>query len=224
MNLDLSLAWACVVTVAIFVYVVMDGFDLGVGTLFVTVRGRGPRDIMVNSVAPVWDGNDTWLLFGGGGLIAVVPSAYSRLLSPLYMPLTCMLLALVIRSVALEMRLCARTGREQLIWNRAFQWGSVAASFCQGIALGALVQTVMVSGRVRAGGWWNSLSPFSLLTGLALTTGYGLLGACWLVLKTEGELQTHFRKMAAHLGWGTVASIGAVSTSMMILSVQSRSR
>jgi cytochrome d ubiquinol oxidase subunit II len=224
MSLDLPLIWALLIAVAVFAYVLMDGFDLGVGMLFVSVRGRGERDLMVNSIAPVWDGNETWLVFGGGGLFAVFPLAYATLLPALYMPLTCMLLALVFRGVAFEMRFRARNDREQLRWDRSFQWGSYVAAFCQGISLGAVVQGIKVSGRAYAGGWWDWLSPFSVLTALALVTGYGLLGACWLIWKTEGELQNRFRKIAARLAWAMLVFISVVSLSMIMLSVQFRNR
>jgi cytochrome d ubiquinol oxidase subunit II len=212
------------IALAIFAYVVLDGFDLGVGILFPCVRGKPERDIMVNSVAPVWDGNETWLVLGGGGLFAVFPLAYATLLPALYLPLTCMLLALVFRGVAFEMRFRARGDREQLIWDRSFQWGSYVAAFCQGISLGGFVQGVKVSGRAYSGGWWDWLSPFSLLTGLALVTGYALLGACWLIWKTEGELQSRFRAIAARLAWALLAFIGAVSLSMIALSAAFRDR
>ena len=224
MSLDLPLIWALVIAVAVFAYIVMDGFDLGVGVLFVSVRGPIERDIMVNSIAPVWDGNETWLVLGGGGLFAVFPLAYATLLPALYMPLTLMLLALVFRGVAFEMRFRARNGREQLRWDRSFQWGSYVAAFCQGIALGAVVQGIKVSDRAYAGGWWDWLSPFSLLTGVALVSGYGLLGACWLIWKTEGELQDRFRRIAARLAWATLLFIGAVSLCMIALNATFRGR
>lgn len=224
MNLDLPLIWALVIAVAVFAYVVMDGFDLGVGILFVGVRGKTERDIMVNSIAPVWDGNETWLVLGGGGLFAVFPLAYATLLPALYMPLTAMLLALVFRGVAFEMRFRARNDQEQLRWDRSFQWGSYVAALTQGIALGAVVQGIKVSERAYAGGWWDWLSPFSVLTGVALVAGYGLLGACWLVWKTESELQERFRRIAARLAWATLAFIGVVSLYMITLSEPFRSR
>ena len=172
MSLDLPLIWALLIAVAVFAYVVLDGFDLGVGILFPFVHGKDERDVMVNSVAPVWDGNETWLVLGGGGLFAVFPLAYAILLPALYMPITLMLLGLVFRGVAFEMRFRARSDREQRWWDRAFQWGSLFAAFNQGIALGGFVQGVKVSGRAYAGGWWDWLTPFSLLTGAALVVGY----------------------------------------------------
>jgi cytochrome d ubiquinol oxidase subunit II len=224
MNAALPLIWAVLIAVAVFAYVVLDGFDLGVGILFPAVHGHKERDVMVNSVAPVWDGNETWLVLGGGGLFAVFPLAYAILLPALYMPLTIMLLALIFRGVAFEMRFRARHDREQKRWDRSFMGGSYVAAFSQGIALGAFVQGIKVSGRAYAGGWWDWLTPFSLMTGFALVAGYGFLGACWLIWKTEGELQDRFRHLAARLGWTTLAFIGAVSLAMLFLSTPFRDR
>ena len=224
MTHDLPLIWAALIAFAVFAYVLMDGFDLGVGILFATVRHPGERDLMVNSVAPVWDGNETWLVFGGGGLFAVFPLAYATLLPALYMPLTGMLLALIFRGVAFEMRFKARNDNEQRRWDRSFQWGSYVAAFCQGICLGAVVQGIKVEDRAYSGGWWDWLSPFSILTGLALVTGYGLLGACWLIWKSEGELQQRCRALARRLAWGLLGFIGLVSLSMVDASGAFRNR
>ena len=179
---------------------------------------------MVNAVAPVWDGNETWLVLGGGGLFAVFPLAYAILLPALYMPLTIMLLALIFRGVAFEMRFRARHDREQRHWDLAFTGGSYVATFSQGVALGAFVQGIKVSGRAYGGGWWDWLTPFSLMTGAALLVGYGLLGACWLIWKTEGDLQNRFRHLAARLAWATLAFIAAVSLAMIDLSQAFRTR
>jgi cytochrome d ubiquinol oxidase subunit II len=224
MSAALPLIWAVLIAVAVFAYVVLDGFDLGVGILFPAIHGREERDVMVNAVAPVWDGNETWLVLGGGGLFAVFPMAYGILLSALYMPLTLMLLALVFRGVAFEMRFRARDDGERRWWDRAFMGGSYVAAFCQGIALGAFVQGVKVSGRGYGGGWWDWLTPFSLMTGAALVAGYGLLGACWLIWKTEGELQARFRRLAQGLAIATLVFIGAVSLVMLFLSTPFRDR
>jgi cytochrome d ubiquinol oxidase subunit II len=224
MALDLTVIWAFLIATAVFLYVVMDGFDLGVGILFPAVRGKEDRDVMVNSVAPVWDGNETWLILGGGGLLAVFPLAYATILPALYMPIILMLLALVFRGVAFEMRFRVETKRAQLWWDRSFSWGSYVATFCQGIALGAFVQGIRVEGRAYAGGWWDWLSPFSILTGLALVTGYGLLGACWLIWKTEGDLQARCRRYAWPLALATLAFIGAVSLAMLVISAPFRER
>jgi cytochrome d ubiquinol oxidase subunit II len=224
MILALPFIWALLIAVAVFAYVVLDGFDLGVGILFPAVRGHEARDVMVNAVAPVWDGNETWLVLGGGGLFAVFPLAYAILLPALYMPLTIMLLALIFRGVAFEMRFRARHDREQRLWDRSFMGGSYVAAFSQGVALGAFVQGVKVSGRAYGGGWWDWLTPFSLMTGVALVAGYGLLGACWLIWKTEGALQDRFRHLAARLGWATLTFIGVVSLAMLCFSAPFRDR
>ena len=224
MTLALPLIWAVLIAVAVFAYVVLDGFDLGVGILFPAVRGHEERNVMVNSVAPVWDGNETWLVLGGGGLLAVFPLAYAILLPALYAPLTAMLLALIFRGVAFEMRFRARNDREQLRWDRSFTGGSYVAAFSQGVALGAFVQGVKVTGRGYGGGWWDWLTPFSLLTGVALVIGYALLGSCWLIWKTEGDLQDRFRHLAGRLAWATLALIGIVSLAMLVLSAPFRER
>jgi cytochrome d ubiquinol oxidase subunit II len=224
MTLDLPIIWALLIAVAVFAYVVLDGFDLGVGILFPAVHGREERDVMVNAVAPVWDGNETWLVMGGGGLFAVFPLAYAILLPALYMPLTIMLLALIFRGVAFEMRFRARNDREQVRWDRSFVGGSYVATFCQGVALGGFVQGIKVAGRAYGGGWWDWLTPFSLAMGVALVAGYGLLGACWLIWKTEGDLQARFHHLAARLAWVTLAFIGAISLAMLFLSAPFRAR
>ena len=220
----LPMIWALLIAVAVFAYVVLDGFDLGVGILFPAVRGHDERNVMVNAVAPVWDGNETWLVLGGGGLFAVFPLAYAILLPALYMPLTIMLLALIFRGVAFEMRFRARHDREQRLWDLSFTGGSYVATFSQGVALGAFVQGIKVSGRAYGGGWWDWLTPFSLMTGAALLVGYGLLGACWLIWKTEGDLQSRFRHLAGLLAWATLAFIAAVSIAMIDLSQAFRTR
>ncbi|ONF48749.1 cytochrome d ubiquinol oxidase subunit II [Methylobacterium radiotolerans] len=224
MSLDLTLIWALLIATAVFLYVVMDGFDLGVGILFPAVRGKADRDVMVNTVAPVWDGNETWLILGGGGLFAVFPLAYATILPALYMPLILMLLALVFRGVAFEMRFRAASPRSQRTWDRSFSWGSYVATFCQGICLGALVQGIRVEGRAYTGGWWDWLTPFSVLTGAALVAGYGLLGACWLIWKTQGDLQLRAYRLARRLGSVTLAAIVVVSAAMPILSEAFRAR
>ena len=207
--LDLPLVWGGLIAFAVLAYVVLDGFDLGVGILFPFVKGEAHRDEMMNSVAPVWDGNETWLVLGGGGLFAVFPLAYAIIMPALYAPITLMLLALVLRGVAFEFRWKTRRGK--FLWDWAFFGGSTLAALAQGIALGALVQGIPVAGRAYAGGWWNWLSPFSLLTGAALVAGYGLLGATWLVWKTEHHVQDRAFAFARLLAPATLAAIVAVS-------------
>ena len=206
---DLATIWAGIIAFAVLTYVILDGFDLGVGILFPFARDESERDVMMNSVAPVWDGNETWLVMGGGGLFAVFPLAYAVVMPALYMPIILMLLALVFRGVAFEYRW--RTTRWRGVWDAAFIGGSTVAAFTQGIALGALVQGIEVADRAYAGGWWDWLTPFSLLTGLALVVGYALLGATWLIMKTEGGLQTVMRRRAGPLALGTLGLIGIVS-------------
>ncbi|WOI53194.1 cytochrome d ubiquinol oxidase subunit II [Parvularcula sp. LCG005] len=205
----LTIAWAFLLALAVFIYVVLDGFDLGIGILFGLFPEKRDRDVMMNAVAPVWDGNETWLVLGGGGLMAAFPMAYAILMPALYMPIIGMLLALVFRGVAFEYRW--RTERWKKWWDRAFFGGSLIASLCQGIALGALLQGVEVDGRAYAGGWWDWLTPFSLLTGVAVVVGYTLLGATYLVMKTTGPLQEKARSLSWVFGVATIGFIGAVS-------------
>ncbi len=208
---DLTMIWALILAFAVFVYVVLDGFDLGIGILYPFFPEKKDRDIMMNSVAPVWDGNETWLVLGGGGLFAAFPLAYSIILPALYPPIIAMLLALIFRGVAFEFRWRAETAIGRKAWDGAFIAGSVVAAFAQGIALGALLQGIEVEGRAYAGGWWDWLTPFTVLSGVAVVAGYGFLGACWLNLKLEGEVQAHVRRRARAFGIATVAGIVAVS-------------
>jgi cytochrome d ubiquinol oxidase subunit II len=209
MALDLPFIWAGLIAFAVLAYVMLDGFDLGVGILFPTARAEADRDVMMNSVAPVWDGNETWLVLGGGGLMAAFPYAYAVVLPALYTPIIAMLLGLVLRGVAFEFRW--RTRRGKFLWDWSFFFGSLVAGLAQGIALGALVHGTPVLNRAYAGGWWDWLTPFSLLTGVALVTGYILLGSCWLVMKTEGQLQARSRKQALASGLLLLVLMGAVS-------------
>jgi cytochrome d ubiquinol oxidase subunit II len=209
MLFELSFIWAGLIAFAVLAYVVLDGFDLGVGILFPLFPDRHDRDVMTNSIAPVWDGNETWLVLGGGGLMAVFPLAYATVLPALYIPITLMLLGLIFRGVAFEFRF--RTTRWRPVWDVGFAAGSIIAAAMQGIALGALVQGIRIADRQYAGGWWDWLTPFSVLTGVALVVGYALLGATWLNLKTSGALQAQARRYAMIAGVGTLALIGAVS-------------
>ncbi len=211
MAIDLPFIWAGIIAFAVLAYVMLDGFDLGIGILFPSYPARAHRDLMMNSVAPIWDGNETWLVLGGGGLMAAFPLAYAIVMPALYVPLIVMLLALVFRGVAFEFRWKAETDVSRRLWDSSFAWGSIIAAFAQGIALGALVQGIPVQGRAYAGGWWDWLTPFSLLTGLALVAGYALLGATWLILKTDGEVQSKAIRLARLTGLATVLFIGAVS-------------
>ena len=215
--IDLPTIWAFIIAFAVFVYVVMDGFDLGLGLLFPLFPEKADRDVIMNSVAPVWDGNETWLVLGGGGLFAAFPLAYAVLMPALYTPMMAMLLGLVFRGVAFEFRW--RTTRARNRWDIAFAGGSLLATLAQGIALGAILQGVHVEGRHYGGGWWDWLTPFSLLTGLALVAGYSLLGATWLVMKTEGELRDHAYRLSWLLLFAMLGAIGAVSIATPFLHV-----
>jgi cytochrome d ubiquinol oxidase subunit II len=209
--LDLPLVWAGLIAFAVLAYVVLDGFDLGVGMLFATERDAGDRDVMVNSIAPVWDGNETWLVLGGGGLFAVFPLAYAVIMPALYPAIIAMLLALVFRGVAFEFRFRAHARASRAAWDFLFAAGSALAGFCQGMTLGGLLQGIHVEGRAYAGGWWDWLTPFTVLCGISVVVGYALLGAAWLVWRTEGALQERCRRHALRLGAATLACIAAVS-------------
>jgi cytochrome d ubiquinol oxidase subunit II len=214
---DLAVIWAGLLVFAIFVYVILDGFDLGIGMLFAVYPDKRDRDLLMNSVAPVWDGNETWLVLGGGGLFAAFPMAYGIYMTALYAPIIAMLLALVFRGVAFEYRW--RTQRWERWWDRAFIGGSFLAALAQGIALGAILQGVEVDGRAYGGGWYDWLTPFTLLTGLSVVIAYMLLGACWLILKTEGAVQERAIVLARYMAIGTVAATGLVSLTTPFLDI-----
>ncbi|HEY5831139.1 MAG: cytochrome d ubiquinol oxidase subunit II [Hyphomicrobiaceae bacterium] len=221
MPFDLAFIWAGLIAFVVLAYVLFDGFDLGIGILFPVLKSERDRDQAMNSVAPVWDGNETWLVLGGGGLMAAFPVAYSVVMTALYAPLIAMLLALVFRGVAFEFRW--RAARKEP-WDWAFAGGSIVAAFAQGVALGALVQGIPVSDRAYAGGWWDWLSPFSLITGIALVEGYALLGATWLILKTTGEMQEQARRLAWFTGLGTLCLIAAISLLTPLMNAQFMAR
>ncbi|WP_342725779.1 cytochrome d ubiquinol oxidase subunit II [Bradyrhizobium sp. B097] len=214
-SIDLTIFWAAVIGFAVMAYVVMDGFDLGIGILFPSFAVGDERDQAMNSIAPVWDGNETWLVMGGGGLLAAFPLAYAILLPATYPLIIAMLLGLVFRGVAFEFRW--RDAGHRALWDMAFSLGSVVAALAQGITLGAILQGVRVENDAYAGGWLDWLSPFSLLTGIAVVIGYALLGATWLIWKTEGTSQRHARRLAFWLGVGTLAALAAVSAATPFL-------
>jgi cytochrome bd ubiquinol oxidase subunit II len=184
---QLTLIWTGIVGFAVFMYVLMDGFDLGLGILFPFAPSDRDRDIMMNSVAPIWDFNETWLVLGGAGLFAAFPLAYAIVLPALYLPLLAMLIALIFRGVAFEFRFKANKSR--FLWNIAFNLGSLVATFVQGAALGAFIQGFQVEGRNFAGGMYDWLTPFAVVCGVALVAGYALLGCTWLIWRSEGSLQ-----------------------------------
>jgi len=209
MNIDLTIVWAFIIAFAVFMYVVMDGFDLGIGILFPALGRGAERDKAMNSVAPVWDGNETWLVLGGGGLLAAFPLAYAIILPAIYPPIIAMLLGLVFRGVAFEARW--RDPGHVRFWDFTFTSGSVVAAFSQGVTLGALLQGIEVTGRAYSGGWLDWLTPYSILTGVGVVIGYALLGATWLIWKTEGAVQDHGYRMAWKLAPATLIALGLVS-------------
>jgi cytochrome d ubiquinol oxidase subunit II len=208
-NVDLTTVWAFIIAFAVFMFVVMDGFDLGIGILFPTFQVGEERDQAINSIAPVWDGNETWLVLGGGGLFAAFPLAYAIILPATYPLIIAMLLGLVFRGVAFEFRW--RDPRHRPLWDVAFSLGSFVAAFAQGVTLGAILQGVTVAHDAYAGGWLDWLTPFSLLTGAGVVVGYALLGATWLVWKVEGSAEAHARRLALYAGIGTLLAMAAVS-------------
>ncbi len=218
MQSELTVIWAGIIVFAVAMYVVMDGFDLGIGILFTRFRVGTERNTAMNAIAPVWDGNETWLVLGGGGLMAAFPLAYAIILPALYAPMIAMLLGLVFRGVAFEFRW--RDPNHRARWDAGFCIGSIVATFAQGITLGALLQGIKISGRAYAGGYWDWITPFSLLTGVSLVAGYALLGACWLIWKTSGQVQEEARRFAKTLTSALLAAIAAVSVYTPFLNVK----
>lgn len=209
MSIDLPLIWAGVIAFGIFMYVVMDGFDLGIGILYPFFRDKDERDAMMNTVAPIWDGNETWLVLGGAGLFAAFPLAYSVVLTALYLPLVIMLIALIFRGVAFEFRFKAKRTRH--VWDAAFIWGSIVATFAQGVVLGAFIEGIKVENRAFAGGPFDWLAPFPLFCGAGLVVGYAMLGCAWLLMKTEGKLRHKMYKLMLPLTCLQLVFIAAVS-------------
>jgi cytochrome d ubiquinol oxidase subunit II len=210
MGIDLSLIWAVIILFGVMMYVVMDGFDLGIGLLYPFVPDRHDRDVMMNTVAPVWDGNETWLVLGGAALLAAFPVAYSVVLSALYLPLVFMLLGLIFRGVAFEFRFKAND-RERHIWDKAFIGGSLTAAFFQGVVLGAYIDGIKVLNRAFAGGPLDWLQPFPLFCGLGVVAAYAVLGSTWLIMKTEGPLQQRMVHLTGRLMWILLAVIIVIS-------------
>jgi len=201
--------WTLILGAGIFFYVLLDGFDLGVGMLYNFMPDTRSRNLVMNAIAPVWDGNETWLVLGGVALLAAFPLAFAILIPALYFPILVMLLALVFRGVAFEFRF--RDAEHKTFWDHGFFYGSLIATMAQGMMLGAFIQGFKVEGRVFAGGPLDFLTPFSVLTGIALVFGYGLLGAGWLVLKTEDDIQARARRYGRVCLAGVVIGIVVVS-------------
>lgn len=207
--IDLTVIWAFIIAFAVFAYVVMDGFDLGIGILFPAFPVGKGRNRAMNSIAPVWDGNETWLVLGGGGLFAAFPLAYAVILPATYPLIIAMLLGLVFRGVAFEYRW--RDPAHRAFWDAAFTGGSLMATLAQGMILGALLQGIVVEDRAYAGSWFDWLTPYTLLCGVGTVAGYAMLGSTWLIWKLEGEAQALARKLALRAALATFALMGAVS-------------
>ena len=208
MALDLVPLWAGILALSVFMYVLLDGFDLGIGILSRFAADEASRDAMMDSVAPIWDGNETWLVMGGIALLAAFPMAYAIIIPAVYFPILLMLVGLIFRGVAFEFR---HLSERRHLWNWSFHLGSVVATFAQGVVLGTYVQGIAVDGRHYSGGSFDWATPFALLTGAGLIVGYALIGACWLVMKTEGELQAWAHRKAVALTFGVAAFIAMVS-------------
>jgi cytochrome d ubiquinol oxidase subunit II len=209
MTLDFVPIWTVILGLGVFLYVLLDGFDLGVGIVYRFAPDRASRNLIMNSIVPIWDGNETWLVLGVVGLLAAFPLAFAIIMPAVYFPILIMLLALIFRGVAFEYRF--RDAEHMTMWDKAFWLGSTIATFAQGVVLGAFIEGFEVSGRTFAGGSFDCFTPFSIFTGVALIFGYGLLGAGWLILKTEGELQEWARRWARRLFVGVLIGIGVVS-------------
>jgi cytochrome d ubiquinol oxidase subunit II len=206
---DLSLIWALIIGFGVIMYVIMDGFDLGLGILYPFAPDEASRDVMMNSVAPVWDGNETWLVLGGAGLLGAFPLVYSVFLPALYIGVFLMLAGLIFRGVAFEFRFKSRRNRHW--WNRAFCWGSAVAAFAQGAVVGTYIQGFAVENFAYVGGAFDWLTPFTVMTGFGLMAGYALLGATWLILKSEGHVQAWAYRITPILLVAVLAVFAAVS-------------
>ncbi|HGL6719297.1 cytochrome d ubiquinol oxidase subunit II [Burkholderia contaminans] len=209
MQIDLPVVWAAIIGLGVFIYVMLDGFDLGIGLLFPFFDAKAERQVMLDTVAPVWDGNETFLVLGGAGLYGAFPVVYSTLLPANYLPLVLMLVGLIFRGAAFELR--AKATRTQHMWDLAFIGGSALAAFCQGIVLGSLLQGIKVENNQFAGGPFDWLSPFSLLCGIGVLVTYATLGCGWLILKVDGELQRKMRLLMKPLAGVLLAVMGVVS-------------
>jgi cytochrome d ubiquinol oxidase subunit II len=206
---DLTVCWAAIIAAGVLMYVMLDGFDLGIGIIFPLFADEHDRDLMMSTVAPVWDGNETWLVLGGAGLFAAFPMVYSVILSALYLPLIFMLACLIFRGVSFEIR--AKANRTKPLWDLAFMGGSIGATFFQGVTLGGFLNGIVVTQGRFSGDAFAWFTPFGLFVGLALTVTYALLGCCWLILKTEGPLQRRFYRIAWPLTLLQLCTIAVIS-------------
>jgi cytochrome bd ubiquinol oxidase subunit II len=208
-SLNLVPIWTTILAIGVFMYVVLDGFDLGVGILYNFVPRRDDRNLVMNSIAPIWDGNETWLILGGVGLFTAFPVAFAIIIPAVYFPILLMLLSLIFRGLAFEFRY--RDAEHRTFWDYGFSVGSALAAFAQGIVLGAFIQGFEVDGRHFVGSSFDCLTPFTILSGFALMAGYALLGAGWLIIKTEDVLQRWARRIGRRCLLLTALAIGAVS-------------
>ncbi|NNP71549.1 cytochrome d ubiquinol oxidase subunit II [Acinetobacter defluvii] len=195
--IDLVLVWVGIIGLGVLIYVILDGFDLGIGILFPFIKDHQEHDVMMNTVAPVWDGNETWMVLGGAGLYAAFPLVYSTVLSALYLPITFMVVALIFRGVAFEFRFKAT--RTKYLWDQAFIWGSILSSFFQGVILGAYIQGIETTNGIYSGGGWGWLTPFSIFSGIGVVAMYATLGCAWLIMKTDAKLQKQMYKFMPKL-------------------------
>ncbi len=218
--MDLPFIWALLIATAVMLYVLLDGSDLGIGILTAFANSEQERNVMTATIEPVWDGNETWLILGGGGLFAAFPLAYAILMPAFYFPVLIMLAALIFRGVAFEFRHKAVRPTTQRFWNGAFAYGSLIAALAQGFILGGFIQGVEVEGRNFAGGTFDWFTPFSVLVALSVAGGYVLLGSCWLILKTEGVTQQGCRKWARRATVYVILAMAAVS--LATLSIDDR--
>lgn len=216
MDLDLPLIWAGLIAVAVLLYVLLDGFDLGIGILFPFASSPGERDVMMNTVAPVWDGNETWLVLGGGGLLAAFPLAYSVLMPAFYLPVLLMLAGLIVRGVAFEFRFRARN-RGRRFWTQMFAGGSILTTWAQGLILGGFIQGVVVRDERFAGGQFDWFTPYTLLVSVGLLAGYALLGATWLMMKTKDNLHGDAKRWSLISGAATAVLLAAVSLATLVI-------
>ncbi|MFW0765895.1 cytochrome d ubiquinol oxidase subunit II [Trabulsiella odontotermitis] len=210
MGIDVAVIWFAIIVFATLMYIIMDGFDLGIGILFLFVRGKEERDAMVNSVAPVWDGNETWLVLGGAGLFGAFPLAYAVIIDALTIPLTAMLIGLIFRGVAFEFRFKA-TEEHRPFWDYSFMGGSMLATFSQGVAVGAIIHGFPVVGRQFAGSALDWITPFNLFCGIGLMVAYSLLGSTWLILKSSNALQSQMRSLSRSFLLALLVAIAIVS-------------
>jgi cytochrome bd ubiquinol oxidase subunit II len=208
-TLSLVPIWTAILAIGVFFYVALDGFDLGVGMLYNFAPDRRARDLVMNSIAPIWDGNETWLILGSVGLFAAFPVAFAIIIPAVYFPILLMLLALIFRGLAFEFRY--RDAEHRTFWDHGFAYGSALAAFSQGVILGSFIQGFHVEGRHFVGSSFDCFTPFSIFTGLALVSGYALLGAGWLVIKTEGTLQDWARALGRRSLIATALAVAVVS-------------